>query len=245
MNLSTQYINLKHRQDRNIRMQLELDRVGIKAGRFEALKTDEHKCDESKVRIMRNRTPGAIGCHYSQVAVMQQAFDKGCDAMVLEDDLVFCSDWQSRISIIKNFMENNDWDIFWLGGTYHLEPTWHHSIKGRHLHPDLKNDCNCTLNKDWEPTDNSLINRTYGCWSTYAYIVNYNSIAKILKMLDDNVHRSMGIDWLFIKLQPQLKTFAFNPGCVKQYNNHSDIGKGITNFEGFNRLGEHWFKDKL
>lgn len=244
------YINLAHRQDRNIRMQLELDRIGLKAERFEAIKTDSRNWDYSKTKVMRNRTAGAIGCHYSQVAVMEKAFEKNQHAGVLEDDLIFCSDFKDRMEIVNGFTNNNDWDIFWFGGTYHLEPTWHKSIRGRHLHPDIKNDCECTLNKDWEPVytnheiDKNIV-RTYGCWSTYAYIVNFNSIEKILTLLEENVHRSMGIDWLFIKLQPQLKTFSFNPGMVKQYNNQSDIGEGITNFEGFSNLGSHWFKDKL
>lgn len=239
------YINLAHRQDRNIRMQLELDRIGLKAERFEAIKTDSRTWDYSKTKVMRNRTAGAIGCHYSQVAVMQKAFEKNQHAGVLEDDLIFCSDFKERMDHVEIFTENNDWDIIWLGGTYHLEPTWHQSIKGRHLHHDMKNDCNCDLNKDWEPTSHAYINRTFGCWSTYGYIVNWYSLEKILKLLEENVHRSMGIDWLFIKLQPQLKTFAFNPGMVKQYNNQSDIGKGITNFEGFNSLGSHWWSDKI
>lgn len=240
-----EYINLRHRTDRNEKMIAELNRVGIKASRFEALKTDEHQWNEMKVQVMRNRTPGAIGCHYSQIQVMKNAFTVHKSAMVFEDDLIFCTDIQKRLDMIANFTNQNDWDVFWLGGTYHLDPTWHRSQSGIHLHPDMKRHCDCTLNKDWEPTNDKNIVRTFGCWSTYAYIVNYHSIEKILNLLDQHVHKSMGIDWLFIMLQPQLKTYAFNPGCVKQYNNKSDIGQGITNFEGFDRLGKHWFADKI
>ena len=60
-----------------------------------------------------------------------------------------------------------------------------------------------------------------------------------------HVSISMGIDWLFILLQPYLKTFAFVPGCVKQMDNLSDIGQGITRFSGFAILGPHWFRDRM
>jgi len=238
------YINLPHRFDRDSRMKRELERVGIKAERTIGLYPHEVKEPKEKLEVMQKRTPGAIGCHYSQISVMAKAHFHGKNALVMEDDLVFCSDFNERMKIVDSFLEGKDWDVFWLGGTYHKEPTWHKSVNGKHTHPDLQN-CNCLLNKDWEKTDNPNIVKTYGIWSTYAYIVNYNSILKILKLLDDNVHLSIGIDWLFIYLQPQLNTFAFNPGMVKQYDNASDIGNGITKFSAFQRLGDYWFKDKI
>jgi hypothetical protein len=87
--------------------------------------------------------------------------------------------------------------------------------------------------------------RTYGCWGTYAYIINYNSLEKILSLLDENVSTSHAIDWLFIKLQPQLKTYAFNPGMAKQYDGKSDIVEGIRTFSSFSCVGPHWFSDTV
>lgn len=245
------FVNLDSRPDRLVRMQRELERVGIQAERFSGLPwkdlwdnaTPEQKHKWGFMHDIR-KTPGAIGCHVSQVSIIEKAYFHGKNAFVMEDDLLFCSDFNERMKIVESFLSNNEWDIFWLGGTYHIKPEWHKSINGKHTHPDLQM-CNCTLNKDWEPTEDSHIVRTYGCWSTYAYIINYNSIPKILKLLYENIHLSMGIDWLFILLQPQLKTFAFNPGIAKQYDNKSDIGTGITNFSGFQSLGRHWFSDKM
>lgn len=245
MLVSAYYINLDHRTDRNIRMVRELDRIGLTALRIRGMLPDEFDLTDPKLQVMANRTKGAIGCHYSQVKAMQSALELNQHALVMEDDLVFCSDFHERMNIIESFLNKNEWDVFWLGGTYHKEPTWHKSIDGKHTHPDLQ-ECNCLLNKDWEQTNNKHIVRTYGCWSTYAYIVNVKSISKILKLLEDNIDLSMGIDWLFILLQPDLKTFAFNPGCVKQYDNQSDIGKGVTRFSAFRKsCGEHYFKDTM
>lgn len=236
------FINLDHRVDRLNHMQSELSKAKINAVRTRGMLPNEYKGGSAYVQVMQRRTAGAIGCHFSQVAVMQEALKQGKHALVMEDDLVFCDDIQSRLSHITEFTNSNDWDVFWLGSTFHQNPTWHKSVNGVHSHPDMKGKCNCTLNKDVEKTEDERIVRTYGCWSTYAYIVNKNSIEKILAMFDESIHLSMGIDWLFILLQPRLKTFSYMPGCVKQYDNQSDIGKGITKFSAFQNLGRYWFQ---
>lgn len=236
------YINLKHRTDRNDHMKAELDRVGIKADRVEGMLPDEYTGDPAKVEKMRRRTPGAIGCHYSQVKVMQRAFERGENALVMEDDLVFCKDFRIRMKIIERFCESNPWDVFWLGGCYHIKPQWH---KKNHLGNEIQGLCDCTLGRDWEKTDNKQIRRTYGCWSTHCYIVNKDSLERILLMLEINVQDSNGIDTEFIFLQPKLYTYAFNPGCVKQYDNQSDIGHAITKYSNFSHLGKHWYADYM
>jgi GR25 family glycosyltransferase involved in LPS biosynthesis len=238
----TAFINLDHRQDRLERMNAELERVGIKAERLRGMYPNEYTGDKAKVVKMEQRTRGAIGCHYSQVQVMKNALEQGKSAFVMEDDLVFASDVIKRLDYAEEFLNNNDWDVFWLGGTYHLNPPqWHNA---GHTNSELPN-CDCSLNRDVECTSDKRIVRTYGCWGTYAYIVNHKSIEKILDLFEKNIHESIGIDWLFIKLQPQLKCFAFVPGMVKQYDNQSDIGNGVTVFSNFSNLGEFWFADKM
>lgn len=250
MNLYASYINLDHRTDRLKHMEEQLSRIGLSAVRTRGLLPTEIKEPAEKLAVMQNRTPGAIGCHYSQVSIMETALSLGKSALVMEDDLVFCDDFNERMKIVEQFLDGKEWDVFWLGGTYHIPAEWHRLKDGKHVNADLQM-CECKLGVDHEETDNKFIRMTYGIWSTYAYIVNYNSLPKILKLLDENVHLSMGIDWLFILLQPQLKTFCFNPGMVKQFDNVSDIGRmgdgspAITHFSGFKHLGEHWFKEKI
>lgn len=232
------YINLDSRPDRDEHMKKELERVGIKAKRRRAFLPDQFP--SAKYEVMRRRTPGAIGCHLSQRALMMQANFMDKHAFVMEDDLVFCDDFKDRLTIIEDFLSKNDFDIFWFGGTYHKEPTWHKSPHQQ----DMKH-CHCNLNRDYETTNNPRIVRTYGAFSTHCYLVNRDSIAKVIGLLDENVHLSQGIDHNFIFLQPQLKTFAFVPGCVKQYDNQSNIGNGMTYFSGFSKLGDHWFQNKM
>lgn len=233
------YLNLDIRPDRNEHMIKELDRVGIVAERIAGKNPDDYQ--GTQYEVMRRRTPGAIGCYEGQKQIMQVALIKDKHALVMEDDLVFCDDFKERCDIINQFLVwNRDWDLIWFGGTYHKEPTWHRSP-----HPQDMKHCHCSLNRDYEETGHPNIVRTYGAFSTHCYLVNRDSIAKILRMLEENLSRSQGIDHNFIYLQPQLETFAFVPGCVKQFDNQSNIGNGMTYFSGFAKLGDHWFKETM
>lgn len=241
------FVNLSHRTDRLEHMERELARVGIDADRVDGMNTkDPSKWNfGDRYKKMLERTPGAIGCHISQVTIMKNALILNRSAFIMEDDLIFCSDFHERLSHINEFCDNNEWDIFWLGGTWHSPAFWH-----PHGPSKMKPDCSANLGRDCEPTNDLRVVRTFGAFSTFAYIVNYHSIEKILGLLDANLHESIGIDWLFIKLQPQLKCFAYVPGCVKQYDAVSDIGTGITKFSGFSRLNgteensRYWFQDR-
>jgi hypothetical protein len=243
-NIYATYVNLSIRPDRNEHMIAELTRVGLPINRFNAFLPEEVKQPREKTNVMWIRTKGAVGCHYSQVGIMEKALKQDKHAWVMEDDLIYCDDIQERLRIIFDYLNTHEWDIFWLGGTYHKDVTWHKSVNGQHVHPDLTM-CTCNLNRDWEPTDNPHINRTYGAFSTHSYIVNRKSLPKILDLLDQNVYRSMGIDWIFLLIQPQLKAFAFDPGCCKQFDNQSNIGSGVSYFSGFISLGPHWYSDKM
>lgn len=238
----TAFVNLDHRTDRRGKMEAELSKCGIQAERVRGMLPHEYEGDPIKVEKMWNRTKGAVGCHFSQVKIMETALSLGKSAFVLEDDVVFASDVQKRLDYAQEFLNKNEWDVFWLGGTYHLNPPqWHNA---NHTNPELPN-CDCTLNKDVECTDDPRILRTYGAWGTYAYIVNHKSLKKILKLLDENLHESIGIDWLFIKLQPKLNCYCFAPAMAKQYDNQSDIGDGVTYFSNFQNLGAFWFADRM
>lgn len=243
-NMYASFINLDHRFDRLRHMKQQLQRAGIDAVRLRGMLPEEYTGDPAKVKVMYERTKGAIGCHYSMIKIMEHAMSLDKHAFVMEDDLIFCSDFQKRLTYIDEWTKTHSFDIVWLGATFHVNPPYWHTGKN----PDLKT---ANLGRDAELTDDPRMIRTYGAFSTYAYIVNVESIPNVLTLLDKYVHESMGIDWLFIKLQPQLKTFAFVPGCVKQMDNKSDIGKGFTIFSGFAKLNGtkekslYWWQDRM
>lgn len=226
------FVNLDHRKDRLLHMFSALNKAGINASRTRGVLPSEVHEDLTPFKTMLDRTPGALGCHLAQVDIMKESLIRRKNAFVMEDDLIFCSDIQDRFDYIEKFLSSHEWDIFWLGGTYSVAPPYWH----KHGHNSELTQCRCTLGRDAECTDDPRIMRTYGCFSTFAYIVNVNSIPKILKLIEENVHFSIGIDFLFIYLQPILKTYSFAPGCVFQIDNISDIGSGMTYFTPFLKI---------
>lgn len=222
------YVNLDQRTDRRERMERAAADAGLTVTRTRGILPSEFTGDPARVQRMQARTPGAIGCYLSQLEVMREAARRGQNALVLEDDLVFCRDFAARAATIDDFLNGRPWDVFWLGGTFHVNPpVWH---------PEL--------GRDVQLTDNPRIVRTYGCWSTYAYAVNGARVEQILTLLEDEMVNSIGIDTTFIELQPRLQTFAYVPGCIKQYDNYGNVGEGMTYFSGFATLGPYWWQDR-
>lgn len=237
------YLNLDHRIDRLEHIQKEFAKLGLNAERTRGNLPEEiDDGTNPNYQVMWNRTKGALPCHFGQVEIMKKALSKGKHAFVNEDDVVFCEDFHQRMKIADEFLYWLDWDIFWLGGTWHpSSQTWWH----KHGHsPDLP-QCECTLGVDAEATESKYLVRTYGAFSTHSYIVNKKFIPTLLAFLEQNIHLSMGIDWLMILLQPQIRAYAFVPGIAKQLDNMSDIGHGMTVFSGFKMLGEHWWQNRM
>jgi len=225
------YVNLAERTDRREHAERQFAKHGLPVRRFEAFKPHEWPGPTEAVAKMRP-TPGAIGCYQSQTHLMRTVQGTNRIVGICEDDVLFCDDLCARLEYISATF-NRDWDIFWLGSTYHINPpVWH------------KND----LGRDFEQTDIKHIHRTYGIWSTYAYLVNGLSVRKILELFARNVHRARGIDDLAIMLQPELQTFCFTPGMAFQIDGRTNIGvggDGMTRFSHFYKLGPYVFTKRL
>ena len=134
-------INLKHRNDRLIKMDKMLNKIGGKFSeyeRFEAVNgkliTEEEKNNllslKSK-RIYNNpsnfkdvRTLGAIGCYKSHIGVWELALSRGeKEIIILEDDIKFKLDVNKLEEYIKTRPE--EYDICYLDwyGLYGYEST--------------------------------------------------------------------------------------------------------------------------
>lgn len=231
------FVNLDSRKDRLERMEQTLTKAGLRAVRTRGMLPSEYKGDPKRIKAMLARPQkGAIGCHFSQVRIMRDAECRNQHAWVMEDDLIICEDLAERMEIISDFTKTHEWDVIWLGGTFHVNPPYWHGKK---------------LGRDAVLTDNPRMVRTFGAFCTYAYIVNRDSLIKVLAMLEEQLPTSIGIDYAFIQIQPVLHTYAFVPGCMTQYDATSDIGvnkdgsPGFTQFSTFSKLGPYWYKPKM
>ena len=218
------YVNLAHRTDRREYVEDELARVGISAERFDAL-TGEHY-DGPPVDMLS----GQRGCLMSHLRLIEEARGTTGILGVVEDDVMFCDDFQRRLAYIEEYF-NKPWDFFFLGSTYHINPSkWH------------KDD----LGKDFEQTGIKHIHRIYGTWNSYAYLLNCGSAEKVASMMRRNMHRGEAVDRMWIRLQPQLDCYCFTPGAAFQKDGVSDIGnpgdpEAITLFSGFLTMGPYVF----
>jgi GR25 family glycosyltransferase involved in LPS biosynthesis len=222
-------------------MEGQLSKVGLKAIRHRGKKPQEYNLDDPKYRVMLNRTPGAIACHEGQVDIMKTAQSIGSHALVMEDDIIFCEDFNKRLDYIDNWTMTHNWDIVWLGASFHVNPPYWHKFGQSGMPPD----CSAQLGYDIQTTNDPRMIRTYGAYVTFAYIVNKESIQRITDYLEWFLPQSIGIDYAMIaaaKYRPEFKFFSFVPGCVMQMDNMSDIGSGMTMWSGQLNNGPYVFQ---
>jgi glycosyl transferase family 25 len=96
------YINLEHRLDRKQHVEDELNKIGIKAERFNAIKMEN----------------GAIGCSMSHLKLLQEAQKNNLDhILIVEDDIKFLNVDLFKAQFNK-FLEKhgNNWDVILLAG---------------------------------------------------------------------------------------------------------------------------------
>lgn len=96
------YINLINRTDRKSYIERELEKVGIKAERFNAIKLQN----------------GAIGCSMSHLKILQTAKQNGWDHVIIcEDDIQFLEP-AVFVNQMNSFLKNHtkDWDVVLLAG---------------------------------------------------------------------------------------------------------------------------------
>lgn len=220
------YVNLAHRPERNAYVRNELARVGIAAERFNALTG----ADYDGPRIPKGAlTQGQLGCLMSHLRLWENA--RGTDGIlgVVEDDVMLCDDFQERMQYVEDHFDK-PWDMFFWGSTYHINPSkWHKQDLGR----------------DFEQTDVKYIHRIYGTWNTYCYFLNCQSAKRLVELFRAKLYQAKAIDHLLILLEPQLNCYCFTPGAAFQKNGPSDVGCGMTLFDGFLSMGPYVFQRRL
>jgi len=113
----TLYINLAHRTDRLAEVVAELEKMGIRGTRFNAIKT----------------TNGAIGCSLSHLKCLEEAATNDWSyVFICEDDIVFLNPElvRTNVGLFCEKMGDN-WDVLILGGNAvpPYEPIGNYSVR--------------------------------------------------------------------------------------------------------------------
>ena len=127
------YINLTHRTDRKEYVEQQLESVGIKAQRFNAIKMDN----------------GAVGCSMSHLKLLQQASENALEHIfIVEDDITFLEPEVFKTQINAFFsIHGNDWDVILLAGN--------------NLPPYIQPDHTCVQVTTCQTTTGYLVNGHY------------------------------------------------------------------------------------
>lgn len=222
-------INLDKHTSRYEKSKKELKKVGIEAERFSAIPiTSLEQAEAYKTYPRLEKTKmGQIGCFLSHYKLLEQNINSDKNLCIFEDDIEFCDDFNERMEYIEKNFKFEKWDILFLSSFFHL------------------NNKSFWNNPEYEETGVKHLFKTYSSFCTHSYIINKNSIEKVLKSLDDTQEHTYAIDHAYIQFQKDINNscYSFVPGCVNQRPEISTInGLMIDQYEVSSKTcGKHIF----
>lgn len=112
---------------------------------------------------------GAWGCYQSHLSVIKQSIDDNINSiLILEDDAVFCEDFNRSVDTFLNNLPE-DWEMFYLGGQHLKMPK--------------------------QQVINNVVGIGTNINRTHAYGLSYNGLRKIYSwLLNDNWNKGHHID---------------------------------------------------
>jgi GR25 family glycosyltransferase involved in LPS biosynthesis len=190
-------INLKEREDRYERFQLEIQKIGIEVERFEGIQTNYEEYPYQKRRIHNERyTNSFIGCKWSHIQLLESYQNhKEYDYLCIFEDDMKCREIEDiikRILISIQTFSQYDGNILYLGVTN-------------------KNE------RDIYEKPIYLLDENEGL-STVGYIVPTNKIEFILHEL---YHKEEEIDVIYSKYIS--KRYLMEPNIIIQHEDYSNI----------------------
>jgi len=120
MTMPTFVVNLAESTDRRGRIQVQLDRIGLQAEFFPAVRGKSLNATELAAHydgsiFFRPLSPGEIGCALSHVFIYKEIIERNYDfCLVLEDDIVINNQILKIIDAIKNIVSPSSPEIILL-----------------------------------------------------------------------------------------------------------------------------------
>ena len=208
------YINLERAADRKTKVLADLQRCNISAERF-AAHSSESRSQFPELSFRASSKAGEIGCTLSHYDLLRQHMNNNYHVGIFEDDMKPCVDfrlrlqqYESRLQEMKEW-QHLTWDIAFLSSYFHDEAV-HNKPGGDHL----------TI-----PHTSKTIHRVFGGFTTHAYIVHKDSVARLVRLVRElKNHRA--IDQTYIDLQRDLRCYSYVPGLCTQHVTVSSIQGG-------------------
>ena len=191
-------INIGTRKDKWKKMVEQFDRLGItNYERFDAYVPTNEDINSDPNKFLLYQVlyfPGAIGCKYSHLQVISEAKKRDYGRiLILEDDALFCEDFNNIFSSLVGALNIIDWDMLYLGAN--------HENIGEFISTNIR--------------------RCFTGYTTSSYILNSRMYDQILeeaprkKLEIDNYYVQC--------IQNKGKTYAITPNLVTQFESISDI----------------------
>lgn len=158
----------------------------------------------------RDRTwAGRAGCALSHRAAISLAAEKKWrSVLILEDDILFASDFREQAERLAAILDKIHWDVCYLGFTDPIGPF-----------------------REVASLDEShSLQQLFGCNAAHAYLVRESAYQKLLAALPTQANiwtwltRNRAIDrWYARTLSQQFTVLAVTPSLINQYDSLSDI----------------------
>ncbi len=193
------YINLDTRDDRRKQMEHELERVVGSLALVQRFSATSYKgCPNT-------------GCLLSHATVLEQAYDEGCNnVLILEDDFKFIDDVSKVHSSIKALFESKiQWDVVML--------------------------TTCAAVQEPNANNNALITKIVSSGNGAAYLVNRSMMLELSMLFKANLenlyqtkrHWEYQNDVLWKQLMPHSNWYMFNDYLGYQREGYSDLSQDI------------------
>ena len=200
------YINLEKRKDRKKHIEEQLKKI------------DYPKNKINRIDAINNKD-GLTGCGLSHIKALKEGLNQNDEyIIILEDDFEWIHNKEKTLDILKNAVNNKDWNVILLS-------------------------CNGNSKKY-----NKYLNKVIDCQTASGYIIKKSYIPILLKLWKENINirlkyninknnsykqynsHNTALDICWKKLQNN-NWFLTNPILGKQMKSYSDIEKKVVDYK--------------
>lgn len=198
------YINLAHRQDRNLQIQQELSKTNIDSNKI------------TRINGIYDNKLGCLGCAKSHCLALSKFLESpktNQTCIIFEDDFEFTLEQDKINELINNFFKNvKKFDVLMLSSnTLNEEPTTYNFI---------------TKILDAQTLSGYAIHRSFAP----LLLNNFRNSVAMLEKSKQKIHHQC-IDINIKILQPYTNWYCLNPKVGKQRESYSDIEEKLVNYE--------------